>query len=233
MVRGGSMRYMHYGLFVFALILGVRGPLKAAEEETTVEAKIKTMLLDPTTGTPVVLLETVGDKKLVPIWIDVPEARAIAMELQHVQAPRPLTHDLVRNILQRLGATLQRATITDIRDNTYFAALHLRLQNEEFRIDSRPSDAIAIALRMKAPIYIAVQVLVKAKPAPAPDQPAEQLRRKLGIKAHHPAGEPGNVLDIQFLNGGAITDVAPESREELAAIQKGPSLSKPMRNSFE
>jgi bifunctional DNase/RNase len=217
------MRYVVYSLLVFALILGFRGGLNAAEEEAAVETKIKTILLDPTTGTPVVILETVGDKKLVPIWIDVPEAKAIAIELQHVQPPRPLTHDLIRNILQSLGATLQRATITDIRDNTYFAALHLRLQNEEFRIDSRPSDAIAVALRMKAPIYTAAQVLVKAKPAPTPDQPAEQLRRKLGIRAQYLTGEPGDVLDVQLLNGAGI-DLTPQSYAERTGIQQGRSL---------
>jgi uncharacterized protein len=226
------MRYVGYSLLVFALILGFRGALKAAEEEAAVETKVKTILLDPTTGTPVVILETVGDKKLVPIWIDVPEAKAIALELQHVQSPRPLTHDLIRNILQTLGATLQRATITDIRNNTYFAALHLRLQNEEFRIDARPSDAIAVALRMKAPIYTAPQVLVKAKPAPAPDQPAEQLRKKLGVGAQHLTGEPGSLLDIQLLNG-AVTDPTPQSSAERTGIQPGASLPKRLKNSFE
>src|SRR6059058_1762191 len=167
------MRCTYYSLLVFALIFAVCGPLYAAQEET-VETKIKTMLFDPTTDAPVVVLETVGDKKLVPIWIDIPEARAIALELQHV-APRPLTHDLIRNILQSLGATLERVTITDIRNSTYFAVLHLRLKGEEFQIDSRPSDAIAVALRMKVFIYASVQVLAKSKPVPALDELAEQL----------------------------------------------------------
>src|SRR5947208_14553770 len=82
------MRCTYYSLLVFALIFAVCGPLYAAQEET-VETKIKTMLFDPTTDAPVVVLETVGDKKLVPIWIDIPEARAIALELQHVQPPPP------------------------------------------------------------------------------------------------------------------------------------------------
>jgi uncharacterized protein len=176
------MRHIYFGLSVFALITIAGGPSKPAQEQTTVEAKIKTILVDPTTDMPVVVLETVGDKKLVPIWIDVPEAKAIAIELQQVQAPRPLTHDLIRNILQTLGATLQRVTITDIRNNTYFAILNLTMKGEEFRIDSRPSDAMAVALRMKAPVYISAQVLAKSKPAPAPDEPAEQLRKKLGAE---------------------------------------------------
>jgi len=191
------MRCTYYSLLVFALIFAVCGPLYAAQEET-VETKIKTMLFDPTTDAPVVVLETVGDKKLVPIWIDIPEARAIALELQHVQPPRPLTHDLIRNILQNLGATLERVTITDIRNSTYFAVLHLRLKGEEFQIDSRPSDAIAVALRTKAPIYASVQVLAKSKPAPAPDEPAEQLRQKSGVQSQNLTGELLGLIDIQL-----------------------------------
>jgi bifunctional DNase/RNase len=191
------MRCTYYPLLVFALIFAVCGPLYAAQEET-VETKIKTMLFDPTTDAPVVVLETVGDKKLVPIWIDIPEARAIALELQHVQPPRPLTHDLIRNILQSLGATLERVTITDIRNSTYFAVLHLRLKGEEFQIDSRPSDAIAVALRMKAPIYASVQVLAKSKPAPAPDEPVEQPRQKLGVQSQNLTGELLGLIDIQL-----------------------------------
>jgi bifunctional DNase/RNase len=192
------MRYIRW-LLVFVSILVIRGPLDAAQEET-VETKVKTMLLDPTTNAPVIVLETVADKKLVPIWIDIPEARAIALELQHVPTPRPLTHDLIRNILQSLGATLQRVTITDIRDNTYFAVLHLRVKGEELQIDSRPSDAIAVALRMNAPIFTAVQVLAKSKPAPAPGAPAEQLRHKLGVQSQSLTGPLPTLIDVQLLN---------------------------------
>jgi uncharacterized protein len=213
------MRSTYYSLLVFLLILVICGPLYAAQEET-VETKVKTMLLDPATDTPIVVLETVTDKKLVPIWIDIPEARAIALELQHVQTPRPLTHDLIRNIFQSLRATLQRVTITDIRNNTYFATLHLRLQGEEFRIDSRPSDAIAVALRMKAPIYTAVQVLAKSKPLPTPDEPAEQLRRKLGVQYQNLTGELSSPVDVQLLNAAVVTDVASGSLAETHCPQE-------------
>ncbi|HKY07864.1 MAG TPA: bifunctional nuclease family protein, partial [Candidatus Binatia bacterium] len=124
------------------------------------------MLIDPNSQSPVVVLETITDKKPLPIWIDVPEARAIALELEHVALPRPLTHDLIRNILQSLGATLQRITITELRNSTYFANLSLATKNRVMQVDSRPSDAIAIALRMKAPIFVSTQVLAKSKPMP-------------------------------------------------------------------
>ena len=115
-------------LFLFSLILLFPISLYAAQETNSVEARIKTLMLDPNTQSPIVVLETVTDKKLLPIWIDVPEARAIALELEHVTTPRPLTHDLIRNIIQGLGATLQRVVITDLRNNTYFAVLSLGIQ---------------------------------------------------------------------------------------------------------
>jgi bifunctional DNase/RNase len=152
---------------LFSLILLFPLSLYAAQETQPVEAKIKTLMLDPNTQSPIVVLETLNDKKLLPIWIDVPEARAIALELEHVTVPRPLTHDLIRNIIQGLGATLQRVVITDLRNSTYYALLFLGLKGQDFQIDARPSDAIAVALRLKAPIYASAQVLAKSKSLPA------------------------------------------------------------------
>src|SRR5262245_43559766 len=86
----------------------------SAHEHSPVEIKIKTLMLAPISQAPIVVLETVNDKRILPIWIDIPEARAIALELEHVATPRPLTHDLIRNIIQGLGATLQRVIITDL-----------------------------------------------------------------------------------------------------------------------
>src|SRR5882724_2037999 len=140
------------------LTFGYASELQAAQGSAAVETKVKTVMVDPNSQSPVVVLETVADKKLLPIWIDVPEARAIAIELDHVATPRPLTHDLIRNIIQGLGATLQRVTITDLRNNTYFAVLFLGFKGQDLQIDARPSDAIAVALRMKAPIYASTQV---------------------------------------------------------------------------
>ena len=154
-------------LFLLSLLFFFPLCLNAAQEISSVEAKIKTLMLDPNTQSPVVVLETVTDKKLLPIWIDVPEARAIALQLEHVATPRPLTHDLIRNIIQGLGATLQRVMITDLRNNTYFAVLFLGFKGQDLQIDARPSDAIAVALRMKAPIYASTQVLAKSKSVPS------------------------------------------------------------------
>ena len=170
----------HHLLFVLFLLLLIPESLNAVQQAGVVETKIKTLTVDPNTQSPVVILETVTDKQLLPIWIDIPEARAIALELEHVKIPRPLTHDLIRNLLQELGAQLHRVTITDLRNSTYFAVLSLGFKGQELQIDSRPSDAIAIALRMKAPIYVATQVFEKSKSVPAPGIRTDQGQKTLG-----------------------------------------------------
>ncbi len=219
------MRQIHtLAIFVTAGLMAAIA--YSAQEDAPIETKVKTMLVDPRTQTPVLVLETVGDKTLVPIWIDVPEAKAIALELKHVPMPRPLTHDLIRNILEGLGATLQRVTITDIRDNTYFAVLTIRLQGKEFRIDSRPSDAIAVALRMKAPTYVSTKVLANARQIPAPDETNEQLRKKLGIQAQNLTRDIAALLDIQFQPGVLVADVAQGSHAENAGIERGDIITR-------
>ena len=213
-------------LFLLSLFLIPPDGLYAAQDSGSVEAKIKTLMMDSNAQSPVVVLETITDKRLLPIWIDIPEARAIALELEHVKTPRPLTHDLIRNILQGLGATLQRITITDVRNNTYFAALSLRLKGQEIQIDSRPSDAIAVALRMQSPIYASTQVLAKSKQLPSPDNRAERLRKKLGIQGQDFTAELAGLFEIQFQKGLLVTDVSPGSVAANAGIQRGDVITK-------
>lgn len=212
--------------FLFSLILLLPISLYAAQETNSVEAKIKTLMLDPNTQSPIVVLETVTDKKLLPIWIDVPEARAIALELEHVTTPRPLTHDLIRNIIQGLGATLQRVVITDLRNNTYFAVLFLGFKGQDFQIDARPSDAIAVALRLKAPIYASTQVLAKSKSLPGLTAPAKELQKRLGIQAQDLTAEVAALLDISFQKGVLVVDVAKGSAAMDAGIQRGDIITK-------
>jgi bifunctional DNase/RNase len=212
-------------LWVLSLLLLAASDLSAAQEPNSLETKIKTLMLDPNSQTPVVVLEAVSDKRLLPIWIDVPEARAIALELEHVATPRPLTHDLIRNILQGLGATLQRITITDIRNNTYFALLTVRHKGQEFHIDSRPSDAIAVALRMKAPIYASAQVFAKSKQIPQ-DVRAERLWKRLGFQGQDLTAELASLLDIPVQKGVLVADVVPGNIAANSGIQRGDIIIK-------
>jgi bifunctional DNase/RNase len=120
--------------------------------------------VDQTSGGAVLFLQDDAERTL-PIWIGLAEATAIAKELEGVELPRPLTHDLFRDVLQATGVALQKVEVTDLRDNTYFAELVLRdPQGQTLRIDSRPSDAIALAVRTDAPIFVHEQVLRKTHP---------------------------------------------------------------------
>jgi len=123
------------------------------------EAEVRALLMDPATKSPVVLLKDRNSTKAVPIWIAEPEAISIALELQGQRFPRPLPHDLMKEILLALRATLEQVVITHIKDGVFYAKLVLRdAQGEVKELDSRPSDAIALALRVRAPIFIADEV---------------------------------------------------------------------------
>jgi bifunctional DNase/RNase len=117
------------------------------------------LTLDPVTKTPIVILKDSENKLNLPIWIGLLEATAMATELEGIKMARPMTHDLLRNVLGELGATVEAIEVTDLRDNTYFALVHLEVNGRRLAIDCRPSDAISIALRTKSPIYVAKKVL--------------------------------------------------------------------------
>lgn len=117
------------------------------------------LALDPGTKTPIVILKDPDNKLNLPIWIGLLEATAIATELEGIKMARPMTHDLLRNMIGELGAQVECVEITDLRDNTYFALIHIVVAGTPRAIDSRPSDAISLALRVKSPIYVAKRVL--------------------------------------------------------------------------
>jgi bifunctional DNase/RNase len=130
---------------------------------------------------PIIILKNPDGKTVLPIWVGIFEANAIAMELEEVVSPRPMTHDLLKNVIEGLQAQVEQVVITDLKDNTFFAAIHLVRNGERFTIDSRPSDAMALALRASAPILVERQVLEKSEgsgEAGDSDQ-AERLRRWL------------------------------------------------------
>jgi hypothetical protein len=136
-------------------------------------------MMDPATNMPIIVLKDVGSDTVMPIWVGIFEANAILIEIEKVSAPRPMTHDLTRNIIHYLNAQLERVVINELKDDTFFASLWLRQGDEPIVVDARPSDAIALALRSDCPIYVSEQVIKNAKLniAGPPDGPAaEQLR---------------------------------------------------------
>lgn len=127
-----------------------------------IRMEIKALMLDPSSNTPIVILRDGDERLFLPIWIGVFEANAIAMELEQTEAPRPMTHDLFFNTLSAAQVSIERVLIRDLKDNTFFATLHLERGGDDFEIDARPSDALALALRAGAPIYVLPSVLDKA-----------------------------------------------------------------------
>lgn len=142
--------------------------------------KIKGLMIDPVSNMPIIILKNSDGKTVLPIWVGIFEANAIAMQLEEVASPRPMTHDLLKNVIEGLRATVDQVVITDLRDNTFFATIHLKRDGEQFTIDARPSDAMALALRTSSPIHVETQVLDKSEGSGEGDSDqAERLRRWL------------------------------------------------------
>jgi bifunctional DNase/RNase len=214
----------HRWLVAICLLLYPAGIL-AAQDPGTLETKIKSLMVDPNTQSPVVILESVADKRLLPIWIDIAEARAIALELEQIKVPRPLTHDLMRNILNRLGATLERVVITDLRNGTYYALLYLKSKGQELQIDARPSDAMALALKTNAPVFVASEVFAKSKAVPAAKRVGE-TQLKLGVQAQDLTPELAAVFDVGVTSGIVVAVVDAGSPAAVAGIQRGDIITK-------
>ena len=144
-----------------------------------IEVRVRGLVLDPATNMPIVVLKDAASDSVMPIWVGIFEANAIAVEIEKLSAPRPMTHDLTRNLIHHLNGRLERVVITEIKDDTFFAKLWLRQGNEPVLVDARPSDAIALALRFDCPIFVAEPVMRTARlsSANAADgQTGEQLR---------------------------------------------------------
>jgi bifunctional DNase/RNase len=128
-----------------------------------VEMKIKGLMIDPVNQMPIIILKDPRDESLLPIWVGIFEANAIALELEKVSTPRPMTHDLLCDIVRSLEGRVERIVVTDLKDNTFYALIHLHRNGQVYKVDARPSDAIALALRAKAPIYADTAVIEAAK----------------------------------------------------------------------
>ncbi len=135
----------------------------AWSDSKEVRMQIKGLFMDPLNRMPIVVLADSQSESLLPIWIGMAEASAIAMQLENVQPPRPMTHDLLRNVIEGLDARLERVVVHDLQENTFYAVLVLKHSSGTVVIDARPSDAIALALRFNAPIYVSERVLTEAK----------------------------------------------------------------------
>ena len=146
-----------------------------------VEMKIRGLMMDPVTNMPIVILKDTGGNSILPIWVGVYEANAIALEIEKVVTPRPMTHDLIKNVLTGLEAGVRKVVVNELRDDTFFAVIWVEKNGAMISIDSRPSDALALALRLDCPIFVDEQVLRTSKStATVSDKVSnEELRRWL------------------------------------------------------
>ena len=128
-----------------------------------IEMSIKGLMVDPITNTPIVILRDKEGQRVLPIWVGVFEANAIAQQIENVAPARPMTHDLLRNVIRDLNATVEKIVVCDLQENTFYAMIHLAINGEKVAIDARPSDAIALALRARAPIFVEDSVIDNAK----------------------------------------------------------------------
>jgi bifunctional DNase/RNase len=147
-----------------------------------VEMRIRGLMMDPNTNMPIVVLKDVSSDTVLPIWVGIFEANAIAVEIEKLVTPRPKIHDLTQNLIQSMNGQLERVVITELKDDTFYAVLWLSHEGEAVTIDARPSDAIALALRADCPIYVAEPVLAMARlsaAGPPDNATTEQLRKWL------------------------------------------------------
>lgn len=146
-----------------------------------IEMKIRGLMMDPVTNMPIVILKDVNGASVLPIWVGIYEANAIALEIEKVTTPRPMTHDLIKNLLLSLETRVDKVVVSELKDDTFYAVIWLERDGQTISVDSRPSDALALALRVDCPIYVEDEVLKNSKVSSAASDKAsnEELRKWL------------------------------------------------------
>jgi bifunctional DNase/RNase len=146
-----------------------------------IEMTIKGLMVDPITNTPIIILRDKDGQRVLPIWVGMFEANAIALQIENVTTPRPMTHDLLKNVIQDLHGRIEKIVVSDLKENTFYALIYLRVNGDTIAVDARPSDAIALALRARVPIFVEEKVIDNAKTVDlAPDKgDAERLQKWL------------------------------------------------------
>jgi uncharacterized protein len=146
-----------------------------------VEMRIRGLLMDPVTNTPIVILKDANSDTVLPIWVGIYEANAIALEIEKVSTPRPMTHDLIKNVLSGLDAHVHKVVVTELKEDTFYAVIWMERDGRVISVDSRPSDALALALRVDCPIFVEDEVLKSQKKATSASDPAtsDELKKWL------------------------------------------------------
>ena len=151
-----------------------------------IEMFIKGLMIDPVTNMPIVILRDEDGQRTLPIWVGPVEANAIALQIENVAPPRPMTHDLLKNLLEDLGGRLTRVVISDLKDSTFYAYLEIEVRGESLLLDSRPSDALALSIRTKAPVLVDTGVLDRARSIDVTSDEADRERLQRWLESLDP-----------------------------------------------
>ena len=151
-----------------------------------IEMTIKGLMVDPITNMPIIILRDKDGQRVLPIWVGVFEANAIALQIENVTTPRPMTHDLLRNVIQDLRGRIEKIVVSDLKENTFYALIYLTVGGELMAVDARPSDAIALALRARAPIFVEEKVIEHAKTADLVPEKGETERLQKWLESLDP-----------------------------------------------
>jgi bifunctional DNase/RNase len=191
------------------LALSCHAGLKA---DDLIQVEVRDIRFDQFSNLPVVILQDADKKKAMPIWIGLFEAQAIALELQGTPPPRPLTHDLLKTILEQIGVTFDKVVVNELKGSTYYAHIHLTSAGKPLEVDSRPSDAIALALRFHRPIFVAKALFDTALPLGAPGGHAEQASAKIsGITVQDLTADLANSFNLAGTKGVLVADTDSEN----------------------
>jgi len=188
-----------------------------------IEVRVRGVTVDPQAGSPVVLLETLPGERVMPIWVGVFEARAIAMAMEKVVPPRPMTHDLIKNLLEGMQAQVTNIVITDLKEHTFYARIAVSTSGRNLQIDARPSDAIALALRVKAPIYVAQTVFDNAPAVDlrAHDAPPVTVLKRYGLTLQALTASLAAHFHLDTPEGVLVSDVEAGSGAERDGMRRG------------
>jgi bifunctional DNase/RNase len=157
-----------------------------SEPVKELRVEIKGLMLDPSSNVPIVILRDTESQLFLPIWIGLSEANAIASRIEGIEPPRPMTHDLLRSVFEHLGGEVEKIVISDLKESTFFAVIHVRQGSRPVEIDARPSDAIALALRVNAPIFVLRAVLDKAQAVDLASQATDEEKLKKWLEEISP-----------------------------------------------
>ncbi len=219
-----------YVATVFALLLGGC----ASSDSDLIAVDVKGVVVDPESQSPVLLLVDPESEKGLPVWIGLGEARAISLGLANATPPRPLTHDLMKNMLDLLHARVERVVISDLKENTYYATLNLRAGPKTWEVDSRPSDAVAMALKFGAPLFLSRALVQKGVLVDLGSSSAKlPAERMYGFVTRELSPEVARYFGFGKETGVIVTEIARDGPAERAGLQKGDILVRLDRRSVE